>query len=250
MRVENGVVTPGKIDVEVIADKAGQNYNVSAGNFGIVAWREKGDTARYEKIYGKSPDSMHGGILGKAKVVSEFDYNNAGDQLITKVKNDVREALKSQSAGLELITGIEPKIDPIDSTAGIDDAADTFTMTVSGSMVTVGFKKDDMMSLLSQYIDRTSGWMVVPEKLELTYKNAVLNSVNSALEVVVVIGGNAYAKIDEAEIMANLMGKSENQIKSYLGSIEDIDSARVILSPFWVKKIPKNKDKIDISFTF
>jgi len=46
------------------------------------------------------------------------------------------------------------------------------------------------------------------------------------------------------------MGKNERQIKDYLSSIKGIDSAKVTLSPFWVKKIPKKKDKVDISLIF
>ncbi|MBI2064134.1 MAG: hypothetical protein HYT66_00235 [Candidatus Yanofskybacteria bacterium] len=250
MKVENGVVTPGKINVEVIADKAGQDYNISAGDFGIVAWREKGDTARYDKIYGKSSESMHGGIFGKAKVVSEFDYNNAKDQLIEKVNNDINELLSTQSAGLELLTGIQPKTDSIESTAEIDDAAEKFTITVNGSIMTIGFKKEDLLSLISNYIDRTSGLMLIPEKLELSYKDAVINPTDNTLEVIVVLGGQGYAKIDQADITANLMGKNEAQIKDYLGSIQNIDSAKVTLSPFWVKKIPRNNKKIDILLTY
>jgi len=250
MKVENGVVTPGKINVEVIADKAGQDHNVSSGNFGIVTWRERGDTERYENIYGRSTVAMRGGILGKAKVVSEFDYNNAKDQLTEKVNNDVSESLSAQSAGLELLTNIESKIDSVESTAKVDDAAEKFTMTVNGSITTVGFRKEDLLSLISNHIDRTSDLMLVPDKLELSYKDAVINPDNNNLEVVVVIGGRGYARIDQADITANLMGKNEIQIKDYLGSIKNIDSAKVTLSPFWVKKIPKNKSGIEILLTY
>ena len=250
MKIENEVVTPGKKDVDVIADKAGQLYNVPAGNFVIVAWREKGDTARYNKIYGKSSESMHGGILGKAKVVSEFDYNNAKEQLSSKVKSEINESLKLQSAGLELFPNFGSKIDSVESTAKADDAADKFTMTISSSIVTVGFKKDDLVSLISQYIEKTSGLMVVPDKLELTYKDIAMDTTNKILRATVFIGGNAYAKIDKEGVVSNLTGKNEAQIKEYLDSVKDIDSAKIELSPFWVKKVPKNKSDIDLSLTF
>ncbi len=249
MRVENDVITPGRVDVEVIADKAGQTYNVPAGDFSIVAWREKGDVARYEKIYGRSDDSTHGGILGKAKVVSEFDYNNAKDHLTARVVSDINTSLEPQTVGLELLTNIEPKIDSVESTAGIDDAADNFTMTVNGSIATIGFKKDDLISLITDRVDKTEGLMVVPEKLELSYKDVVINSDN-VMEMIVSVKGNAYAKIDKNDIASNLLGRNEAQIKEHLGSIEGINSAKVILSPFWVKKIPKNEGKINIFFTY
>lgn len=250
MKVENGVITPGRINVDVIADKAGQDYNIPSSDFGVVAWRERGDTARYEKIYGKSADSMRGGILGKAKVVSEFDYNNAKENLAAKVTNNTSEALKKQSAGLELLTNIEPQIDSIESTAKTDDAADTFTMTVNGSITTMGYKKEDLMELIAAHVEKTNGLMIVPDKLELSYKDVTIDPAKNTLEAVVVIGGQAYAKIDQADITANLMGKNEIQIKNYLGSIQNIDSAKVTLSPFWVKKIPRNDKKIDLLLTY
>lgn len=250
MKVENGVITPGKVDVEVIADKAGQSYNISSGEFGVAAWRERGDTARYEKIYGRSSDSMRGGVLGKAKVVSEFDYNNAKDTLTAKVVNDINEALKTQSAGLELLANVEPKIDSVESTVKIDDAADKFTMTVNGSIMTLGYKKEDLLALIAGHVEKTNGLMIVPDKLELSYKDVVVDPAKNILEVVITIGGNAYAKIDRDTITANLMGKNEPQIKNYLRSINDIDSAKVILSPFWVKKIPRNQSKLEILLTY
>jgi len=250
MKVENGIITAGEKDIEVVADKAGQAYNIAPGSFGIMAWREKSDIARYEKIYGKSSESMHGGILGKAKVVSEFDYNNAKEQLSNKVKNEINESLKLQSAGLELLTNVEPQIAPIESTAKSDDAADNFTMTVNGSIITVGFKKDDLFKLVSQYIEKTSGLVVVSDKLELSYKDIVMDETNKILRVKIDINGDAYAKIDKEEVIAGLAGKNEIQIKEYLSSFKDVDSAKVTLSPFWVKKIPKNQNKIDLSLTF
>ena len=51
-----------------------------------------------------------------------------------------------------------------------------------------------------------------------------------------------------------VVGKKGNcyevQIKDYLGSIQNIDSAKVILSPFWVKKIPRNKSDIELILSF
>ena len=250
MTVENGIVTPGKINVEVIADKAGQDYNVPAGRFGIVAWREKGDGARYEKIYGNSSDAMHGGIVGKAKVVSEFDYNNAKDQLTKRITNEINKMLEEQSVGLELLNSIKPTIDSVKSTAGIDDAADTFTLTVNGSIATVGFNKGDLMFLLSQYVDKTKGLIIIPERLELAYKNTVADISKNTFEVMVNIEGKAYAKIDKMNVAASLAGKDEIQMKDYLGSVQDIDSAKVVLSPFWVKRVPKKQEKIDISLIY
>jgi len=44
-----------------------------------------------------------------------------------------------------------------------------------------------------------------------------------------------------------LAGKDEIEVRKYLSSLSEIEGARVIFWPFWVKRIPKNKDKIKIT---
>jgi hypothetical protein len=250
MKVEGNTIIPGKINVEVIADKPGQEYNISSGDFGIMAWREKGDYVRYKKIYGKSENPMRGGIVGKSKVVSEFDYNKAKETLTKKVFEDIDNALKNQSAGLELFSEIKPKIDLIESSANIDDVKDNFKMTVSGSITTMGYKKEDLINLISNYIEKTANLMVIPDKLKLSFKDVNFDIDKNIVTATIVVGGKAYAKLDLNQIVNNLEGKNDIQVKNYLGSLKEIESAKVILSPFWVKRIPKNQDKINISLIF
>ena len=242
-KIKNGKVTTGTIEVEVIADKAGQEYNVSSGKFVIVAFREKGDTERYEKIYGLSDESMHGGINGKATVVSESDYNSAKEALTQKVSKDTEEALKSQASQFKIIDPSGVVIKNPESTAEIDDAASDFTMTVSASIKTVGFKEEDLYKLVSEHSRDTNNLVILPDKIELEYDNVKLTPTGN-LEFDIIVTGNGYAPIDEEELILSLLGKKEKDIRSYLQNNPDIESARVILSPFWVNKVPKNRDKV------
>src|SRR3989338_2296390 len=242
-KIKNGKVTTGTIEVEVIADKAGQEYNVSSGKFVIVAFREKGDTERYEKIYGLSDESMHGGINGKATVVSESDYNSAKEALTQKVSKDTEEALKSQASQFKIIDPSGVVIKNPESTAEIDNAASHFTMTVSASIKTVGFKEEDLYKLVSEHSRDTNNLVILPDKIELEYDNVKLTPTGN-LEFDIIVTGNGYAPIDEEELILSLLGKKEKDIRSYLQNNPDIESARVILSPFWVNKVPKNRDKV------
>src|SRR3989344_2428043 len=246
-KVENGKIIPGSISVEVIADKAGQSYNILASKFTIPAFNERGDAGRYEKIYGKSSEDMKGGIIGKAKIVTEYDSNTAKQVLSDQVVKDVENSLKTQTAGLKVINSSAIKLGKPDSTAKIDEAFDNLTMTISGFIKTVGFKEDDLMELVKQYIEKSENLTVVNENLTINYDNVVLDDGSNTLSFTLNIKGNGYTKIDSDKIKNDLSGKNEKEIKDYFKDISDIESVKVILSPFWVKKIPQNKGRTNLS---
>src|SRR3989344_3531953 len=237
-KVENGKIIPGSVKVEVIADKPGQAYNIPPSKFMIPAFNERGDAGRYEKIYGRSDEAMKGGIIGTAKVVTESDYNTAKEILIAQVTNDVQDSLKTQTSGLKIINAGTVKLKAPESNAKIDEAADELMMTISGSIKTIGFKEEDLMGLIKQYVDKTKNLTAIPEKLTISYTDVVFDEVNNTLTFTVNIKGNGYAKIDIEKIKIDLMGKKENEIRNYLKAVPGVESAKVVLSPFWVKKIP------------
>ena len=251
-KVENGKIIPGSMSVEVIADKPGQSYNISASKFNIPAFDERGDVGRYEKIYGKSNEAMKGGVIGKAKIVTESDFNAAKQTLSDQLKKDVEDSLKNQTSGLKVINASALKLKEPESTAKIDEAADNFTMTISGSIKTVGFKEDDLRDLVKQFIDKTQNLIVIPEKLTISYDNMIVDEVGNTLTFTVNIGGTGYSKIDSDKIKTDLSGKNEKEIKDYFKETvaTSVESARVILSPFWVKRVPQDREKIKLQINY
>ena len=251
-KVENGKIIPGTISVEVIADKPGQSYNIPASKFSIPAFNERGDSGRYEKIYGKSDSAMTGGAIGKAKVVTDLDFNTAKQTLSDQVTKDVEDSLKTQVSGLKVINSSSVQLKAPESTAKVDEAADSFNMSIGGSIKTIGFKEDDLMGLIKQYIDKNQNLIVIPEKLTLSYDNLTFDDTNNTLTFTVNIKGNGYAKIDIEKIKTDLADKSEKAIKDYFkGAVSSsVESVKVVLSPFWVKRIPEDKERIKFQINY
>ena len=249
-KVANGEITPGTVTVEVVADKAGETYNISSGKFVIPAFNERADAGRYEKIYGETTEPMKGGMVGQAKVVTENDYNQAKETLQAQLQKDIDEGLKLQTAGLKTIDKLSVKIGQPESSAKIDEAADSFTMSLKGSLKTVGFNQPDLDGLVKQHVEKTRNLDVVTDKLQLSYKSINFKDAENLLEFTVAISGNAYAKIDTGKIKQEMAGKDENEIKSYLRGVAGVESARVLLSPFWVKSIPNKPEKTLINIIY
>lgn len=249
-RVINGEIIPGEIDIEVVADKPGPAYNISASKFGIPAFRERGDTNRYENFYGRSTEAMKGGVIGQAKVVTETNYNQAKETLQAQLQKEIDEGLKLQMAGLKTIDKLSIKIGQPESSAKTDEAAGSFTMSLKGSLKTVGFNQLDLNELVKQHVEKTKNLDIIPDKIQLSYKAINFKDTENLLEFTVVISGNAYAKIDTGKIKQEMTGKDENEIKSYLRSVAGVESAKVILSPFWVKSMPNKPEKTTINIIY
>lgn len=250
IKVENSKIIPGSIVVEVIADKPGQLYNIPTSKLSIPAFNERGDAGRYQKIYGQSDESMTGGIIGKAKVVTDTDFDTAKKTLSDQVTKDTEESLKTQTSGLKVINFYSIKLKEPESTAKIDEAADSFIMTVNSSIKTVAFKEDDLKNLTKQFVDKTQNLTVIPENLAINYDNIIFDETNNTLSFTLNIKGTGYAKIDTDKITTDLSGKNEMEIRDYFKGASNIESVKVVLSPFWVKRVPQEKERIKLGIEY
>ncbi len=241
--------TPGTAEVQVIADKAGSEYNVPAGNFVVPAFREQGNTAKFQGITGVSTEAMHAGTSGKATVVTESDYNQAKTLLTEKLKTSIAEELKAQSNDLKVIDENNVTIEKPTSDADIDDAATTFTMSLSGTIKTVAFKQSDVDALIAGYASSKYNSDIVAENLSITYNNVKYDESTRTLTTTTAIAGPGYAKIDQAKVIENLLGKNNAEMTAYLKSVTSLVSANVSLSPLWVRSIPQDPSRVHITIT-
>lgn len=248
--VENGVITPGQIDVEVIADKPGKTYNVGPARFVLPAFRERGDTARYEKYYGQSSAAMTGGISGMATVVTESDYVGAREATIKKLQDDVAQALKEQASGLTVPSVATPTIKSINADATIEQAVESFTFTATGTLKTMGMRSDDVQTLLAHYVDKNYDLLARAGKTTPTFTNCSLSESRNILSCSLAVSGTAYMKVDQEKIISDLLGKPEEEIRNYLRSAPGVGSATVILSPFWVRTMPSDRSRVRMEMAY
>ena len=192
---------------------------------------------------------MHGGTSGKAIVVTADDFSKAKDLLTVQLKQAISDETKAQTTGLKVLNDADVTIDAPISTAVVDDAADTFTMTLNGTLKTAGFKETDLQGLIAGYVNNKYNLDIVAEKLTVTYSNVKFDTAGNTLHMTVAVAGPGYTKVDEQKILADLLGKKQVQIESYLKSLPGITSANVLLSPVWVRSVPKNSEKVHLTVT-
>jgi hypothetical protein len=233
---------PGMVEVEVIADKAGDAYNIPAAKFVLPAFREKGDTQRYEKFYAQSTDPMRGGVSGLAKIVTQADYDKAKEAIVKKLTEETQAALQSQASGLTLIEASGASTPEITSTSNVEQAADVFTVTASGKVKMMGFKKEDLQDLLKQYIDQKYHLTVFPDKLAIQQEKSAFDDAKGILELRVTTTGDGYGKVDKDKILGDIAGKNEQEIRSYFETAEGIGKTTAVLPR--LRNMPADPSKI------
>jgi len=247
-KVINGKLTPGSILVEVIADKPGPEYNINADRFTIPGFAN--NPSKFEGFYAESDKPMSGGTIGLSPIVTEQDFNSAKEAVTAEALEKSLSGLKSKTNSLEIIDPVKNEVVSLKSTSEIDDSAESFAISATAEAKTIGFYKDDLWKIIDGFINKNDNLILLKDTASLDYKNVKFDFENKNITFAVVVKGEAVAKIDENKIINDLLGLKEAQVKDYLSNLKEIESARVVLSPFWIKTVPKNKKDIQIKIVY
>lgn len=245
--VQEGKPVAGTVDVDVIADKPGSDYNVGAGRFTIVAFVEKGDTERAERIYGTSREPMSGGAIGPSKVVTQEDYDNAEAEATALVKQQIRDALSEQASGMRVLDEVVATVERTESTARIDDAADAVKVSVTATLRTVAFRQADFERLLVESVMKKDRLVIVPGQLSVSYADVQFEADTGVLNFTAGFKGPGYAPVDTEAITRDIQGMDARRIHEYFTNREGIESADIELKPFWVSSVPSRPDRIHLT---
>lgn len=241
---------PGSIDVDVIADKPGPDYNIEATSFTIPAFREQGLADRFAKITGSSETAFIGGALGLSNVVTQQDLDDAVTSVTEELQRMVQEAFDAQSSDLELINAAQVNVTDIDPSVDVDQAADSFTVSANGSLSTVGFRTEDLFTLMEDHAQRNWQLTVLPDQLEVHFSDIRFVEDRGVLAFTATALGNGYVQIEEDRIVSDIAGKSRDDVRDYFRTAENVRSSTVILSPIWVRSVPDDASRIELELKY
>jgi hypothetical protein len=248
--VQDGEVVPGQVTVDVIADKPGGDYNIDATAFTIPAFKEQGLTERYEKITGSSDAAFAGGAVGLSGIVTEEDIESARAAVADELRTQIEQAFEAQAGDLELLNGTEVEIGELVVSAEIDDAMETFVVSATGTLRTVGYRQEDLSALVEEHVKRNWQLVAIPDQLELLFDNIRFADDRAVLAFDVSAVGKGYLPIDEEQIREDIRGMKRQAVRDYFRSAENVRASTVILSPIWVRSVPSDPERIEISVTY
>lgn len=246
-KIEGSKTIPGSIEVDVIADAVGPNYNIGPSEFTIPGFK---GSPKFDVFYGKSTLPMTGGSLkGGGAAITLDDIENAKrqieDEVIESAKNDLKEKLPKDLASVD--DAITTKIIEETISAQPGTATENFSINLKVAAMAFLFQEEDIRSLITKNIETKISAEIVYKNMQKTYNKADADFAAGVLSFNAHIEQEIEPAIDISELKKSFAGKDESEIREYVMSREYIDSARISFSPIFIKKAPKNTDRIKIT---
>ncbi len=243
---------PGSVQVDVIADTSGSDYNIPASDFKIPGFK---GTPRYDGFYAKSKTAMVGGYSGDEPVVAQADVTAGLSELQNNLRAElaieVRKAVGTDSVMYD--DGILFSYTSNKDTIGQNGNTE---LDVEGTVYGIVFKKVDLGKAVAQ--KKISGY----EGQDVSLVNAdTLTFALSGKDVIIPspslrtftfsLTGNANLRYVLAvqKLRNELRGKSKDEFQKVISGYKIVDKARLILTPFWLQTMPDDISRISVSIT-
>lgn len=245
--VEEGKIIASSKEVEVEADEAGPAYNIGPSDFTIPGFE---GTPKYAAFYGKSTDAMAGGAKGKMKVATESDIKGATDILVLELKTKTQKEFQEKVPNnLKLLEGAQ-RLEVVQSSSSLkaNQPGEKVTIIAKVKASGLAFKEEDAIFLLQSTVNEkiSKGKTLLLSTVKIDYIVSVFKPSDGLVDLLCKVAADAVWNFDEQKIKSNLAGKNEEEVKRYLSSLPEIELAKVIFWPFWVNKVPSNKNRIKV----
>jgi len=247
---EGGKLVPGEVDIKVVADEPGPEYNIGPSTFSIPGFA---GTDRYTKFYAKSFQPMEGGYIEKVPKVQKADLEEAEEILVKRVKEEAEALLENELASEEISSkyyflkdGQRIEILESFSLAKVGDELEDFNYQVKARIKTLLFLKEDLESFAKEAIisKMPDDMELHEESLSVKYYAEAVNLDSGKVVLSLDVSAKIYPEIDHFYLKESLKGKSFLVTKLFLEGQPQLTRVSVKFWPFWVKEVPQDSDKI------
>lgn len=250
--IQGGKVVPSVTEVQVVANGAGKEYNIEPSKFSVPGLA---GTALYYTVSGESEEKMYGGAENIITKVTEEDLKNAKIELASILKNSAIVALKRKvSSGFVL-----------DESATIEEEIETTCFKTAETITPdfncygkiklkgLAFKTEDLKNITLGFLLATkpSSKELREESLEISsgIKGEAIRAGKMVLSVSAEV--KSFEQLNQDLLFYQVYGKkAENIRRVILDNFPQIEKVELRFWPFWIKRAPKNIERIKINLTF
>jgi hypothetical protein len=247
-KVENGKTVPGSADVEIFADKPGEDYNIGPSKFTIPGFA---GTPKEKKFYAISNAAFTGGYNGQTAVVEEKDIDAAKEEFIPSEKSRVEQLLRKKfPSDLHLIDGaLNVTSSDVQTSPRAGEAGTTFKLSAHTTAEALLFREEDVLAIIDPNIalHLASRYVMLPETRTLSYAVRQSDSTLGRLAFTVLVSVKTKVILDEGDILKKMAGMDITQTRQFFANENQIERADLSLWPFWARHLPTDTSKIRIT---
>lgn len=239
--------SPGSVSVTVYADEAGERYNIGPADFTVPGLQ---GSSAFDAVYAKSSEAMMGGFTGTRPSVSQATRDREAGALQGGLTSELESELQAQiPEGYILVPGASfTNYEQLPPASGATGSVD---VRVRGSAQAVVFPNH----ALAKAIAYLSVGSYTGQPLSITDASRLLLTPSEGAQAPVgaetftfSLSGQATLvwDIDQDRIAGAVAGKTRDSAQVVLSGFPEIDTARLILRPFWSSTFPEDPAKITV----
>jgi hypothetical protein len=252
-KMVDGKKVPGSVEVEIIADTAGDKYNMKIadlkGDFKIPGFK---GNPKYDGFYARLSADTTGGLIGKVKKVSETKLATEKEVLDKALNEDlIKELYQKKPEQYEIF-----KDNYFISYKNIPDTesnSDKYALTEEGTINALMFKKD----VLASFIAKSKIKDFAGEPVEIIFADDIAVSIVSTNpepwtedSLKIKFAGNAKIvwSYDSKSLLGYLLGQNKSIIDDLVSDKfkTSIKSMSVVIRPQWKKTFPEKDNRIKL----
>lgn len=248
--VKEGKTEPGKVEAEVIADEAGEEYNIGSSRFSIPGFS---GGPKYEKFYALSENPMASGSSNGEKTlnVSQQDIDEAKKKTEAEAKKLAEEELKKElpEGEIFLSEAAEEIISESSSLARSGDAKDTFEYRVKAKLKTFVFSEKYVKEITADKLKEGLGDKMTAnlDSVQLEYHYTDADFEKRIIRFKVQEKITAFQKVNLEELKKELLGKNSGQIENILRKHSEIEKVEINFWPQFISsRIPSYEKQVKI----
>lgn len=241
-------VIPGSIEVKVVADAPGADYNSDLTDFTLPGFK---GTAKYETVYARSKTPISDGASGTVKVADPNNVVKAQDTLKQTLQQQLLESVNQQKPDSFILFANLYSIRYASSTQ--ESKGDSVLIKQKADMVGVLVNSKTLASFLAPQIIRgySGEELYISNLNELTFTPSIATSTLNAdtAQLSVKIEGKPHFIYiyDSAKLSKDLVGMSRESFPTVLATYPGLEKGSVAIKPFWKTRFPTDFNKIIIN---
>ncbi len=253
-RVPNDIVVPGKkgsapgtIQVTVVADASGANYNVGPiAKFTLPGLK---GGAMFNGVYARSDAPFSGGFSGDQPQTAPGALEASQAQMRDRLNQKLKDALGALATGTTAL----PDLARVSYT-DLPNAAQGTDSVKIGERITAQvpvFSTDQLAAILAQSISadaQLSDVTLVPgDNFAAAYAD-VASTTLGADPISFTLSGQAQIvwTVDKAALAKALAGHDQGAFQTIIGGFPFVQEAKARIEPFWSSSFPKDPSAIEI----
>ena len=242
---------PGKVEVGVVADQPGADFNIDSSTFTIEGFK---GGPKYEKFEVFSENSMTGGSDSSdnklVKYILDKDVDNARTKTLEALEKTFKEDLveKIEDSRGYVLESVKKEIIENKSSLDAGDISDRFKYTIKQKIRLITYSKEDLLAVsektLLEKVD--SGYELDKNEISSEIIKDVADFEKGSLSLKIDVMGLAWPKIDQANFKKGIANKNEEEFGGILKNYQEIKKVDIKYTPGWLSGVSVSEQKIHI----